>query len=60
MSWIIWLIIIGIFGVIIGNLLLLRDTANQKMPSLPKHPPTDKPSDPPSAWDDDDDWPSKP
>ncbi|MDF2177744.1 DUF2897 family protein [Aliiglaciecola sp. CAU 1673] len=59
MSWVIWLVIIGIFGVIIGNLLLLRDTAKQKLPSLPKHPPGEKKSGNNENWDKDDDWPKR-
>jgi F0F1-type ATP synthase assembly protein I len=35
-AWHIVLIIIFVFGIILGNILLLRSTANTKMPKIKK------------------------
>ncbi|RUO70196.1 DUF2897 family protein [Pseudidiomarina salinarum] len=45
----VWLALALVFGVVIGNLLLLKHTANMKMPSLNKrrHADDDSDGDPP-------------
>ncbi|WP_081909720.1 MULTISPECIES: DUF2897 family protein [Pseudidiomarina] len=51
-----WLIVglVLVFGVVIGNIMLLRHTANMKMPSLKQRHSERHPHD-----EDDDDWDKK-
>ncbi|GGO70696.1 DUF2897 family protein [Bowmanella pacifica] len=56
MSWTVALIIALALGVIVGNLLLLKQTANHKLPSLKdKHPENQTSDDKNSGWDDEED-----
>ncbi|MBT1063303.1 DUF2897 family protein [Bowmanella sp. Y26] len=56
MSWTVALIILLVLGVIVSNLLLLKQSANHKLPSLKDKQPQDKTENQKgSAWDEDDD-----
>ncbi|MCC2615997.1 DUF2897 family protein [Aestuariibacter halophilus] len=54
--WMIVGIIALVLGLVVGNLLLLRDSSKFPIPKgFDKNQPNPKP-----AWDDDDDWPKRP
>ena len=55
MNWMVIGIIALAFGLVIGNIMLLKHTANMKMPSL-KDKQTPQHQNKQDAWDEDDDW----